>query len=92
MPEPTRGLDDAEYQAGLTRMDDAAPAGILLISEAELRNFTGLHALFWQCPTLGHGLGMQPAKRPSHAARDERALKEGMALKVDPRCLMAAEI
>ena len=52
---PTRGFNTTEYQ---TRTRNAQAlmakqdlAGILLMSEPDVRYFTGFHTLFWQSPT-----------------------------------------
>ena len=52
---PARGFETAEFQARLARAqarmaaDDLA--GILVLSEPEVRYFTGFQTLFWQSPT-----------------------------------------
>jgi len=52
---PVRGFDDAEFSArtakAQARMADNGLAGMLLMSEPEVRYFTGFHTLFWQSPT-----------------------------------------
>lgn len=52
---PERGFCDAEYQARTHRaqaqMEQVGVAGILLMSEPEVRYFTGFQTLFWQSPT-----------------------------------------
>ena len=52
---PTRGFPDTEYidrtakAQALMAKDDLA--GLLLMSEEDVRYFTGFHTLFWQSPT-----------------------------------------
>ncbi|SEQ82969.1 M24 family metallopeptidase [Thalassovita taeanensis] len=50
-----RGFAPVEYQARLRRaqilMAQQDLAGMLLMTEAEVRYFTGFHTLFWQSPT-----------------------------------------
>ena len=52
---PTRGFPDTEYidrtakAQALMAKDDLA--GLLLMSEEDIRYFTGFHTLFWQSPT-----------------------------------------
>ena len=52
---PERGFQDAEFSARTTRaqalMAQDGLAGMLLMSEQDLRYFTGFHTLFWQSPT-----------------------------------------
>jgi len=52
---PPRGFPEAEYAARVARaqrlMAQQGLAGLLLMSEAELRYFSGFHTLFWQSPT-----------------------------------------
>ncbi|MCI2399609.1 Xaa-Pro peptidase family protein [Aliiroseovarius subalbicans] len=52
---PSRGFDDAEFAARTTRaqalMASSDLAGMLLMSEPDVRYFTGFHTLFWQSPT-----------------------------------------
>jgi Xaa-Pro aminopeptidase len=54
-PAPTRGFPTAEFAMRLARaqtlMMAQDMAGMLLLSEAELRYFSGFHTLFWQSPT-----------------------------------------
>lgn len=52
---PRRGFDDAEFSQRTANaqalMADAGLAGLLVMTEAEVRYFTGFHTLFWQSPT-----------------------------------------
>ena len=52
---PPRGFPEAEYAARTARaqaqMARAGLAGLLLMTEAEVRYFSGFHTLFWQSPT-----------------------------------------
>lgn len=52
---PLRGFAEAEFAARTAqaqkRMVQLDLAGLLLMSEAELRYFSGFHTLFWQSPT-----------------------------------------
>lgn len=52
---PTRGFDDLEFSSRTSKaqmlMAEQGLAGILLMSEPEVRYFTGFHTLFWQSPT-----------------------------------------
>jgi len=52
---PERGFDTAEFSArtknAQAQMAAADLAGILLMTEQEVRYFTGFHTLFWQSPT-----------------------------------------
>jgi Xaa-Pro aminopeptidase len=55
MPVPARGFPVEEYAArtALAQAEMAALGldGLLLMTEAELRYFSGFHTLFWQSPT-----------------------------------------
>lgn len=55
MSEPPRGFPEDEFADRTARtqaqMSRAGLAGILLMTEAEVRYFTGFHTLFWQSPT-----------------------------------------
>ena len=56
MPEaPARGFSDAEFANRTVRvqrlMAEQNLSGILLMTEAEVRYFSGFHTLFWQSPT-----------------------------------------
>lgn len=55
LEEPCRGFLDAEYKDRTKRaqalMDDQHLAGLLLMSEPEVRYFSGFQTLFWQSPT-----------------------------------------
>ena len=52
---PERGFDEAEFAARTARaqreMALAGIAGLLLMSEPEVRYFSGFQTLFWQSPT-----------------------------------------
>ncbi len=56
MPEElNRGFSNAEFEArtahAQTLMADQGLAGLLLMTEPDLRYFSGFHSLFWQSPT-----------------------------------------
>ncbi len=50
-----RGFPDAEFEARTARaqalMADQGLAGLLLMTEPDVRYFSGFHSLFWQSPT-----------------------------------------
>ncbi|WP_120632259.1 Xaa-Pro peptidase family protein [Ruegeria sp. EL01] len=52
---PDRGFHDAEFSARTAKAQAAMAvsglAGMLLMSEQDVRYFTGFHTLFWQSPT-----------------------------------------
>jgi Xaa-Pro aminopeptidase len=52
---PVRGFDTAEFQTRTRKaqgmMAQQGLAGMLLLSEPEVRYFSGFHTLFWQSPT-----------------------------------------
>lgn len=52
---PVRGFDGAEFkrrtEKAQARMANQGLAGLLLMSEPDVRYFTGFHTLFWQSPT-----------------------------------------
>ncbi|WP_108814329.1 M24 family metallopeptidase [Loktanella sp. Alg231-35] len=52
---PARGFTTAEFAARTAKaqaaMGTSGLAGLLLMTEAEVRYFTGFHTLFWQSPT-----------------------------------------
>jgi Xaa-Pro aminopeptidase len=52
---PERGFQDEEFNARTTKaqalLAQAGLAGMLLMSEQDVRYFTGFHTLFWQSPT-----------------------------------------
>jgi Xaa-Pro dipeptidase len=52
---PERGFDTAEFEQRTARAQERMAtqglAGILLMSEPDVRYFTGFHTLFWQSPT-----------------------------------------
>lgn len=53
--EPPRGFPDDEYAARTAKAQERMAAvglsGMLLLSEADVRYFSGFHTLFWQSPT-----------------------------------------
>ena len=53
--DPERGFPDAEFAARTANaqalMAQSDLAGLLLMTEPEVRYFTGFHTLFWQSPT-----------------------------------------
>lgn len=55
MNEPERGFPQAEFEARLARAQSAMAqrglSGMLFMSEAEVRYFSGFQTLFWQSPT-----------------------------------------
>ena len=55
IPAPARGFPDAEYarRTALAQglMAEQGLSGLLLMTEAEVRYFSGFHTLFWQSPT-----------------------------------------
>ncbi|TMV08478.1 aminopeptidase P family protein [Ruegeria sediminis] len=52
---PERGFPEAEFasrtERAQKRMADQGLAGLLLLTEPEVRYFSGFHTLFWQSPT-----------------------------------------
>ncbi|WP_299085430.1 Xaa-Pro peptidase family protein [uncultured Ruegeria sp.] len=52
---PERGFNDAEFSARTAKaqaaMEVLGLAGMLLMTEQDVRYFTGFHTLFWQSPT-----------------------------------------
>ncbi|SLN26695.1 putative peptidase [Falsiruegeria litorea R37] len=56
MPEtPARGFEQSEFETRLSKAQDLMAQqgfdGILLLSEPDVRYFSGFHTLFWQSPT-----------------------------------------
>ena len=55
MMQPERGFARSEFEArtaaAQTRMKQLGLSGLLLMTEPEVRYFTGFHTLFWQSPT-----------------------------------------
>jgi len=55
IPPPRRGFDTAEFAARTARAQTLMAAqgldGLLLMTEPDVRYFTGFHTLFWQSPT-----------------------------------------
>ncbi|MEP3276655.1 MAG: Xaa-Pro peptidase family protein [Stappiaceae bacterium] len=55
MEAPVRGFPEAEFLARTERaqaeMAETGLAGLLLMTEPEVRYFSGFHTLFWQSPT-----------------------------------------
>ncbi len=65
---PARGFPEAEF-AARTRKAQALMAaqgldGLLLLTEPEVRYFSGFHTLFWQSPTRPWFLFVPPAGKP----------------------------
>ncbi len=52
---PDRGFKDVEFSTRTAKAQAAMAAsglaGMLLMSEQDVRYFTGFHTLFWQSPT-----------------------------------------
>ncbi len=65
---PPRGFPEAEFAARTSRaqrlMANQGLAGLLLMSEAEVRYFSGFHTLFWQSPTRPWFLFVPAAGKP----------------------------
>ncbi len=65
---PRRGFDDSEFGARTTkaqaRMAEAGLAGLLLMTEPEVRYFSGFHTPFWQSPTRPWFLFVPAAGKP----------------------------
>ena len=65
---PERGFDEAEFAArterAQQRMAAAGIAGMLLMTEPEVRYFTGFQTLFWQSPTRPWFLFVPAAGKP----------------------------
>ena len=65
---PRRGFDDSEFSARTTkaqaRMAEAGLAGLLLMTEPEVRYFSGFHTPFWQSPTRPWFLFVPAAGKP----------------------------
>lgn len=65
---PTRGFETAEYEARLARVQAGMAAqdleGILLLSEPDVRYFSGFHTLFWQSPTRPWFLFLPASGKP----------------------------
>ena len=55
MMQPERGFARSEFEArtaaAQTRLKQLGLSGLLLMTEPEVRYFTGFHTLFWQSPT-----------------------------------------
>ena len=55
LEKPIRGFPDKEFSERTTNaqtlMAENDVAGMLLMSEQDVRYFTGFHTLFWQSPT-----------------------------------------
>ena len=55
LEKPIRGFPDKEFSErtanAQTHMSENEIAGMLLMSEQDVRYFTGFHTLFWQSPT-----------------------------------------
>lgn len=68
-PEPpARGFAESEYAARTRKAQSAMAeqglAGLLLMSEPEVRYFTGFHTLFWQSPTRPWFVFLPPEGKP----------------------------
>ena len=65
---PPRGFDFSEFAARTARAQERMArqglSGLLLMSEAELRYFTGFHTPFWQSPTRPWFLFIPAGGRP----------------------------
>ncbi|WP_291729789.1 Xaa-Pro peptidase family protein [Leisingera sp. F5] len=65
---PVRGFPDAEFAArtakAQTLMAQQGLNGLLLLTEPEVRYFSGFHTLFWQSPTRPWFLFVPPAGKP----------------------------
>ena len=65
---PPRGFDDAEFATrtrnAQARMAEEDLAGILLMSEPDVRYFSGFQTLFWQSPTRPWFLFVPAAGKP----------------------------
>ncbi|MCR9056482.1 MAG: Xaa-Pro peptidase family protein [Rhodobacteraceae bacterium] len=65
---PMRGFLEAEFAArteqAQTGMAAAGLGGLLLMTEAEVRYFTGFHTLFWQSPTRPWFVFVPPVGKP----------------------------
>ena len=65
---PARGFVLAEFEARTARaqalMAEQDLAGLLLMSEAEVRYFSGFQTLFWQIPTRPWFLFVPASGRP----------------------------
>jgi Xaa-Pro aminopeptidase len=65
---PARGFEPAEFEQrtrkAQARMAKDDLAGLLLLSEPEIRYFTGFHTLFWQSPTRPWFLFVPAAGKP----------------------------
>ncbi len=69
MPEaPARGFERSEFETRLSKaqalMAEQGFDGILLLSEPEVRYFSGFHTLFWQSPTRPWFLYLPGAGEP----------------------------
>ncbi len=69
MPDiPARGFPEAEFAARTKRaqrlMAEQNLAGLLLMTEPEVRYFSGFHTLFWQSPTRTWFLFIPAAGKP----------------------------
>ncbi|MCF6430175.1 Xaa-Pro peptidase family protein [Leisingera sp. MMG026] len=65
---PMRGFPDAEFAARTQKaqalMAQQGLDGLLLLTEPEVRYFSGFHTLFWQSPTRPWFLFVPPAGKP----------------------------
>ncbi|MEP2029287.1 MAG: Xaa-Pro peptidase family protein [Paracoccaceae bacterium] len=66
--KPTRGFEENEFAARTKRaqagMAVTGMAGLLLMTEPEVRYFSGFHTLFWQSPTRPWFLFVPAAGKP----------------------------
>ncbi|WP_291736076.1 aminopeptidase P family N-terminal domain-containing protein, partial [Leisingera sp. F5] len=65
---PVRGFPEAEFAARTQKaqalMAQQGLDGLLLLTEPEVRYFSGFHTLFWQSPTRPWFLFVPPAGKP----------------------------
>ena len=65
---PQRGFADIEFEArtagAQALMAEQGLAGLLLLSEPDVRYFSGFHTLFWQSPTRPWFLFVPPEGKP----------------------------
>ena len=63
-----RGFDEAEYRQRTEKaqglMAEQGLAGLLLLSEPDVRYFSGFHTLFWQSPTRPWFVFVPPKGKP----------------------------
>lgn len=65
---PARGFETAEYETRLAKLQAGMAAqhleGVLLLSEPDVRYFSGFHTLFWQSPTRPWFLFLPASGKP----------------------------